>query len=156
MLQAPLQWQTFEVIGEPIPKPRMTKADVWKKRKCVVEYRAWADAIRKEVCGTELTKIDTDGDVRYHLKITFFLPIPESTKGTKREKLYGIAHNIRPDIDNLSKGVMDALFEKDSVVCDLHAMKFYIHDGTQPRAVISMFRRESLSSTSSKRDEGAI
>ncbi len=133
----------FAVQGEPVSKPRMTRADVWKKRPCVLEYRNWADCVR--VAAQEAGLIEmamNDGDV-VECILTFILPIPESTKGAKREKLKGRGHNVRPDLDNLVKGVLDALFENDSSVYKIAAEKFYVQNGEKPHCVV-ILRYESL------------
>jgi Holliday junction resolvase RusA-like endonuclease len=116
---------SFFVEGIPISKPRMTKSDVWKKRACVIEYRAWADVLRARILGNpdQSSKLPPDGC--YSLTLNFFLPIPPSTSPKKRETMTGKPCTVRPDIDNLSKGVMDAIFSRDSNVTELHATKTY-------------------------------
>ena len=115
------------VYGNPIAKPRMTRRDVWKKRPCVVKYRAWADKIRAEVPKIESGKI----------RLKYYIAFPASYPTKKREKLKGCPHTLRPDIDNLNKGVLDALFEDDCGVHEIHAEKKW-DDGDGARCEIEV------------------
>lgn len=126
----------YFVEGTPIPKPRMTKADVWKKRPCVVEYRAWADAIRLKVCGAPDKYLPCTEP--HSIFLVFYLPIPPSTPPAKARRLEGTYHDRRPDIDNLAKGVMDALIDRDSAISALHAEKFFRSTGARIGVGISL------------------
>lgn len=71
------------------------------------------------------------------LEIVFYFKRPKSH--TKKQRL--IAHHIiRPDLDNLCKGVLDALngelFKDDSQVCMLSAVKRYCQDTQQPGVLL--------------------
>jgi len=84
----------------PMAKPRMTRSDKWNKRDCVLRYRAYKDELR-------LRQIDVpDGGVR----ITFVLPMPASWSKKKRAEMINQPHQQTPDVDNLHKGLLDALF----------------------------------------------
>jgi crossover junction endodeoxyribonuclease RusA len=72
------------------------------------------------------------------LRIVFFMPRPKSLKGP----VGCVTHDKRPDIDNLSKAVMDAMtgiaFKDDGIIASLHAEKWYAekdhrHTGAQVR-----------------------
>jgi Holliday junction resolvase RusA-like endonuclease len=43
--------------------------------------------------------------------------------------MLGQPHQQRPDIDNLAKGVMDALASEDSYIYELHATKVWGEEG---------------------------
>lgn len=86
----------------PVPKPRQTRADKWKKRPCVVRYREYADRCR------ELGMTVENGD-----QIIFHLPMPASWSKKKRAEHDGKPHTQRPDLDNLLKAVMDAVLPED-------------------------------------------
>lgn len=113
--------ETFFVPGIPVGAVRMTRSDVWKKRPAVVKYREWCDTIRRAVTGDPTRKIQQVPG----LCLDFVLPVPASTSAKKTAALMGAFHDVRPDIDNLSKAVMDALFEKDSGVAYLITKKVY-------------------------------
>jgi len=91
----------------PVPKPRMTRADKWKGRPCVLRYRAFADEVRIKIKGLP---------VPYH--VVFVLPMPKSWSAAKRERMLMSPHRQRPDKDNLEKALLDALFDDDSVIDD--------------------------------------
>lgn len=86
----------------PVPKPRQTRADVWKKRPSVLRYRAFADEARRLGVSVQ------NGD-----RITFHLAMPASWSKAKRAAMDGQPHQQRPDIDNLLKAVMDAVLPED-------------------------------------------
>lgn len=92
----------------PVPKPRQTKADVWKKRPCVLRYRAFADEARR--LGIDVQ----NGD-----RITFRLAMPASWKAAKRARMSGKPHLQRPDLDNLLKALMDAVLPEDCTIWTL-------------------------------------
>lgn len=107
----------------PMGKPRMTKRDVkrdvWKKRPVVLRYRAFCDELRLRVARAKLV-LPHGGAA-----VTFHLPMPDSWSKRKREAMLGRPHQTKPDIDNLLKALMDALFENDAVVYDIHPRKFW-------------------------------
>jgi Holliday junction resolvase RusA-like endonuclease len=90
----------------PCPKPRMTRADKWKKRPCVLRYREFCDQVR--AAGIKLPECGAS--------VTFFLPMPESWSEAKLEQRYGTPHQQRPDLSNLLKALEDAVYGEDSVI----------------------------------------
>ena len=103
----------------PIPKPRMTQSDRWKKREPVLRYRAFCDHVR--LLGI---KIPESG---YH--ITFVLPMPQSWSKKKREEMTGKPHQQKPDKDNLEKALLDAVFDEDCRVWDGRVTKVWGESG---------------------------
>lgn len=101
----------FTVPGAPMGKPRMTRADKWKRRECVVRYRAWADLARE--CASQVPGWPTD--VHRVSWIAYFEP-PESWSAKKKAAHIGQLHRAKPDRDNIDKAVLDALFEDDKGV----------------------------------------
>ena len=100
--------QHFTIPVVPMGKPRMTQADKWRRRECVVRYRGYADAIRAE----------TEGRMEAPVSVSWvaYLPIPPSWSGAKRRAHMGQPHKSKPDRDNIDKGILDALFEADACV----------------------------------------
>ena len=92
----------------PVPKPRMTIGDKWKKRPPVLRYFAFKDEVRLK--GVELPVCN------YH--VTFILPMPKSWSKKKKEEMNGRPHQQKPDKDNLEKALLDAVFEDDAKVWD--------------------------------------
>jgi len=101
---------------KPVSKPRMVRSDSWKKRKCVTDYWAY-----KDECKLKKVTIE-NGD-----HIIFRLPIPKSRL---KENLAGQPHQQRPDVDNLAKGLMDAVLKEDSHIFDIRITKLWGHSGS--------------------------
>lgn len=102
----------MKIYINPVPKPRMTRSDKWKKRKCVLEYRAFCDELR----------LKHPNPLPINVQIDFILEIPQSKK---KSIMSGWAHQQKPDLDNLVKAVLDALCEDDSHIARLHASKVW-------------------------------
>jgi len=109
-----------------VPKPRMTRADTWKKRPCVMKYWAYKDELR-----LLFTKYSVDIDKEIFMD--FYIAMPKSWSKKKKLEFNGKYHDKRPDIDNLLKGVMDALFEEDSHIHTVCCKKFW---ALEPKIVI--------------------
>lgn len=97
---------------EGVPKPRMTRADSWKKRPIVVRYWAYKDKLK------ELKVI-----LPIPCSIKFELEMPKSWSKKKRIQMSGKPHESKPDIDNLIKGLFDAVFDKDETIWSVYAEK---------------------------------
>ena len=92
----------FWVAGVPKAQPRV-KAFV-RGRHASVYTPDTADAWKAEVRRSALAKCSTPEPLTGPLsvKLTFFMPRPKSRKGD-------VWHTIKPDGDNLTKAVLDAL-----------------------------------------------
>lgn len=108
--------QTFNFIGTPVAKPRMTKADTWKKRPVVEKYWKFKDNIKAQAKrqGFKLGQA---------YKVTFYLPLPKSMSMKRKQVMIGKPHKLRPDLDNLLKSLNDTLMEEDSGVYYITAQK---------------------------------
>src|SRR5262245_57443372 len=102
----------------PVAKPRMSQRDKWAERPCVLRYRAYCDRLR-------LARVKLPEPC----KVVFFLPMPKSWGKGKRALMLGRLHKQRPDVDNLLKGLLDALYGDDSHVASIWAEKRWAHDG---------------------------
>ena len=94
---------------EPCPKPRITQSDRWKKRKCVMKYFGFKDALNLEACKKSYKP-------SIPLSIVFYITMPKSWSKRKKGQMNGKPHRSRPDLDNLIKAFKDALMEEDSHV----------------------------------------
>lgn len=94
----------------PVPKPRMTRSDKWSKRKCVMDYYSYKDRL-----------LEAGVVIPARCRVVFGIP-------TKDKRLWGTPHMKRPDVDNLLKGLMDAVKE-DGYVHNVHVSKVYSEDG---------------------------
>ena len=99
----------------PMGKPRMTRADKWKKRPEVMRYRAFCDEVRLR--GVVLPESGAH--------ITFVLPMPASWSKKKRQQHNGQPHQAKPDCDNMLKALMDALYEDDAHIWDCRITKVW-------------------------------
>ncbi len=103
---------TITIHCAAIGKPRMTRSDKWKKRPCVVRYREWCDALRS-VAGPV-----PDPSSIVEVKIT-------ATFACKGKAKSGDYHRVKPDNDNICKGVLDCLFEQDQKIPASCCYKFW-------------------------------
>lgn len=67
------------------------------------------------------------------LFVTFHMPMPDSWSLKMKKKLLGAPVVVKPDIDNLVKGLMDAangiLYKDDNQVTDITVKKRYAEKG---------------------------
>lgn len=105
--------QIYPIV--PMGKPRMTRADKWKKRPEVMRYRAFCDEVRLR--GVVLPESGAH--------VTFVLPMPVSWSKKKRQQQNGQPHQAKPDCDNMLKALMDALYADDAHVWDCRITKVW-------------------------------
>ena len=112
----------------PVPKPRMTRADRWKKRQSVLKFFAFRDAVRQSK-GPFFAS--PDGGVHNRVfefesfKIVFHVPMPKSWSKKKKAQFEGKPHQQRPDLDNYLKAWKDSVYEEDAVVWHVEATKLW-------------------------------
>jgi len=109
--------KVYDII--PVPKPRMTVSDKWKKRLPVVRYFEFKDQVKK--AGITLPESG------YH--VTFILPMPDSWPKKKKALMINQPHQQKPDKDNLEKALLDAIFEQDCRVWDGRVTKKWGYEG---------------------------
>ena len=109
--------ECIEIDVRGIGKPRMTRSDSWKRRECVLRYWEYKDTL---VMGC-LKENYVIGD---RVSIEFVFRVPESMSRKKGEELLKAGkHQVKPDLDNLVKGVLDSLKERDQEVYYIEASK---------------------------------
>lgn len=99
----------------------MTRRDQWQQRESVVRYRKWKDAVR-------FCLIVAGGPVEgkaYRVKAHFVFEPPPSLLQKSRTRALLQPHTVKPDLDNLAKGLLDALFHADQKVVELIVTKAY-------------------------------
>lgn len=111
-----------EINVTPIGKPRMTRQDTWKKRKCVVKYWDFKDDIKKEASKHNI-------DISDFLVCDFYIPMPKSWSKKKKTLMKGKPHKQKPDVDNICKAVMDALLPEDSHIYKIDCEKYWSDTG---------------------------
>lgn len=107
----------------PVPKPRLTQRDKWKKRPVVLRYFAF-----KDECKTHKVELPKAG-----AHVIFVIPMPSSWSKKKREQMNGRPHMQRPDADNLIKALGDSVYDEDCEIWNFQVSKFW---GEQGRIII--------------------
>lgn len=108
---------------DPVPKPRKTQSDRWKKRPVVIRYRSYADDLRLKCRLGGITLFD-----KLHAQIV--IKMPKSWSKKKQLEMDGKPHQQTPDVDNLVKAILDSLLSEDSTVWDLNVSKRWGHKGS--------------------------
>lgn len=104
----------------PCPKPRQTVSDKWKKRPSVLRYRAFADE-----CRLRRVSIPESGAT-----VIFRIPMPPSWSMKKRRQMDGKPHQQKPDVDNILKAILDAVYASDAGVWDIRVVKLWSDEGS--------------------------
>lgn len=99
----------------PVPKPRMTQSDKWKRRPCTERYWRYKDEIKRQ----NVRPPSRDGH------IIFVLPVSKSWSLKKKKAMIGQPHLQKPDKDNLEKGLLDACYDEDCCVWDGRCTKLW-------------------------------
>mgnify|MGYP003108716656 FL=1 len=108
----------------PCPKPRMTKADRWRKRPSVLKFFEFRDAVKQDKSWKTFQLVDMDS-----FEIEFHVPMPQSWSKKKKADMDKRPHQQRPDLDNYLKAWKDSVYEEDAIVWRVKASKLWT-DGT--------------------------
>ena len=109
-----------------VPKPRMTRADRWKTRPCVLRYWDFADVLRAAAAAQNFELGD-------RIKIEFHIAMPKSWSKKKRSEMEGRPHKNKPDLDNCIKSCADILKKEDKTIYEITATKSW---SREPRIII--------------------
>lgn len=97
---------------KPTPWVRESQKDRWAPRPSVLRYRAFRDECRyRKIWSPEPGNL-----------IVYLMPIPKSRS---REGLAGMPHQQVPDLDNLTKALLDACFKDDAHIWGLQLYKIW-------------------------------
>jgi Holliday junction resolvase RusA-like endonuclease len=120
----------IKIKPKPTPRPRVKT--IYKNGKGInctyypPEYQQYKD----ELC-LILKQLKVNPKDYTTLNVTFGIPYPITVKGGKKARIEGKIHIQKPDLDNLTKGMKDALTQSgtlltdDSTICFLHASKLW-------------------------------
>lgn len=112
----------FTIWGEPMGAPRQSRRDAWNPRPCVVRYREWKDKARASApAGMRTDPLE--------VRVIAYLAMPASWSKRKRAAMQGQFHRVKPDGDNVFKGVADALWEQDSCIAISRVEKRWCETG---------------------------
>ena len=126
------EYYVFDII--PMGAVRMTQSDRWKTnpdhpdpkkraRKAVAAYFAFKTAL---VLQANLLKFTLED----YLDAIYFIPMPDSWSEKKKKAMLGMPCKSRPDTDNITKAVKDALLKEDSAVWWEKAEKRWAYKGS--------------------------
>ena len=104
---------------EPMAKPRQTQKDKFNPSERVLRYRSWADEVRLRGVTFEPGS-----------SIWFGIPVPRSLTDKEKQRRVYTPHLLTPDLDNLAKGLMDAVYPtSDSAIWRLTLLKLWTWEG---------------------------
>jgi len=117
----------FNIDPVAASRPRVTRyASYYPKA-----YNYFRKSFKELVCALNGTREARKGAVS--ITIVFDMPMPKSWTKKKKFELIGMPHTQKPDIDNLTKAVLDGLngvwFKDDSQVSGLYAAKYWKEKG---------------------------
>ena len=98
-------------------KPRMTQSDKWSARKITADYWAYKSELVSLANKAGLTALPSE---IHH--INFRMEMPATWSKKKKLEMNGKLHTQRPDLDNLLKGLQDALCKEDSHIAQINGL----------------------------------
>jgi len=132
----------FEVPGTPVAQPRPKVAVRGKNAMAYVPKEHAIHTYRNSIMAgflglNPVYRRQFTGPVS--VGITFWFPRPQAMQW-KTKPMLPVPKTTRPDIDNLSKSVLDALegyaYDHDAQVVELRAVKWFVQGGGVPRTGI--------------------
>ena len=116
----------LEIKGQPVGKgrPRLSRYGTYtpEKTKNYEEYVKLCYINKYNISQTPTEK-------PLKVKITAFFEVPTSYSNKKKKELIGQPHAKKPDIDNISKIILDALnglaYKDDNQIVELEVKKLY-------------------------------
>jgi Holliday junction resolvase RusA-like endonuclease len=121
LLQKSIVDQCLEINIKPLGKPRMTRSDKWKKRDCVIEYWNFKDCLNKEAKSKNFT-------LSNKIQLEFYFKPVQSLSDKKKKTLINKPHQVKPDLDNCIKSVLDCLCQTDQTIYSITATKQYSNE----------------------------
>lgn len=119
MLDSQIGENVFKYSIIPVPKPRMTRRDKWAKRPSVLRYLFF-----KDECKRLQLKVP-----KAYSEIIFKLKMPAGWPKKKKEQFNNKPHMQTPDLDNLLKALLDAVYTDDSAVWNIKVSKLWAYEG---------------------------
>lgn len=113
--------KTFTFDIRPVPKPRMTRSDKWKKRPIVTHYYAYKDLLKLQANKLGLKHLTDKIEIHCTFKVL------KSWSKKKQQEMIGKPYQVkdRNDDDNLIKSVQDILEKSDSHIYDVRLTKHW-------------------------------
>ena len=122
----------FDVI--PMGAPRMTQSDRWKtnpkhidprkrQRMCVAQYFAFKNVLLHQAKQMNF-------ELKNTLDALYLIPMPNSWSEKKKQRMNGMPCEVKPDTDNITKGIKDTFCKNDSNVWYEKAEKRWAYKGS--------------------------
>lgn len=115
-----------------IPIEPMGAVRTTQKQKFVDKRAQRYAAYKQQIAFLVRQQIKTPSESPILADITFYMPMPTSWSGKKKERMNGAVHTSKPDIDNLVKGLFDSLnkiaWKDDNQVYEVHSKKLYSYN----------------------------
>jgi Holliday junction resolvase RusA-like endonuclease len=126
------EFYLFDVI--PFGAVRMTRSDKWKtnpnhldpnkrQRKSVKTYFDFKNLLVLQANNMKF-------EIGEYLDAVYFIPMPNSWSEKKKERMNGLPCKVKPDTDNITKAVKDALKKNDSDIWWERAEKRWAYKGS--------------------------
>lgn len=61
--------------------------------------------------------------------LLFLMPMPKSWSKKRKAEMNGELHTQKPDVDNMTKAVLDSLYDDDSAIHTICARKIWAYEG---------------------------
>lgn len=137
---------SFTVWGDPVPqgRPRFARIKSKDGREFVSTYdpkksKSWKETVKWQAIEQKANRILPGA---LHMTLSFFLARPKSLP---KKVVFCIK---KPDLDNLVKGVKDALsgicYERDQQIVVLNASKEYVPEGVAPHTIVTIKQLEDI------------
>ena len=103
-----------------VAKPRQTKRDKFldPPRPCVRKYLNFKEEIERYS-----VVVPENG-----AHVIFRIAMPKGWTESQKQDINGTPHQRTPDVDNLLKGLLDAIYTDDACVWDIRVSKFWAFD----------------------------
>ena len=115
-----------------IPIVPMGAVRTTQKQKFVDDRAKRYLAYKQHIAHLVKQQIKTPSESPILADITFYMSMPTSWSGKKKERLNGAVHKSKPDIDNLIKGLFDSFnkiaWKDDNQVYEVHSKKVYSYN----------------------------
>lgn len=93
----------FEIPMDPFSAPRISRRDAWKPTPAVSRYYGNRDLFRMEANKLGLSELPPA------MGFIFHIPVSKSWNKGKKEAHIGQMHQLKPDLDNVIKAVLDCI-----------------------------------------------
>lgn len=117
----------------PMGAPRQTNRDRWNPLPRVVRYRGFKDVFRLQIGAVPASYSIVK------LEIVALMPMSKSWKAAQRDRMRHTQHRHKPDIDNVTKAVLDTLWPRQDQGIGWCETRMFWND--TPGVVLTIWRK---------------